>query len=331
MTNFSAYEVEELADGSYAGKRVEKELEDLPAGEVVIDVSYSSVNYKDALSASGNKGVTRNFPHTPGIDAVGTVVSSESSSVAVGSGVLVTGYDLGMGTAGGFGQRIRVPAGWVAQLPATLAPKESMCLGTAGLTAALCIDKLLNNGLTPDDGKVLVTGATGGVGILACALLSKLGFEVVASTGKPEAAQRLKELGVAELLPRQELSAENSRPLLKESYAAAVDVVGGNTLANVLKCIKAGGSVAACGLVESPALNTTVLPFILRGVNLLGVDSVEIPLAKKQAMWDLLASDWYLPELDSLVEEIGYAELGSALEKVLAGGAVGRYVLNLAQ
>lgn len=329
MTSFKAYEVEEAADGSYSGKLVSKELADLPAGDVVIEVSYSSVNYKDALSASGNKGVTRQFPHTPGIDAVGTIVSSDVESLAVGSDALVTGYDLGMGTAGGFGQRIRVPAAWVAKLPANLAAKESMCLGTAGLTAALCVDKLLSNGVVPAGGKVLVTGATGGVGMIACALLSKLGFEVVASTGKPEAGARLQALGVSEIISRQELAEENPRPLLKESYAAAVDVVGGNTLANVLKGIKPGGSVAACGLVESPALNTTVLPFILRGVNLLGVDSVEIPLAKKQAMWDLLASNWQLPEIESLTSEIGFDELGDALDKVLAGGAIGRYVLKL--
>ena len=190
-------------------------------------------------------------------------------------------------------------------------------------------EKLLSNGVVPAGGKVLVTGATGGVGIIACALLSKLGFEVVASTGKPKAGERLQALGVSEIISRQELAEENPRPLLKESYAAAVDVVGGNTLANVLKSIKSGGSVAACGLVESPALNTTVLPFILRGVNLLGVDSVEIPLAKKQAMWDLLASDWQLPELESLTSEIGFDELGVALDQVLAGGAIGRYVLKL--
>lgn len=330
MTSFQAYQVEETADGRYEGKVISKEREDLPAGDVTLEVSYSSVNYKDALSASGNKGVTRHFPHTPGIDAVGTVISSDDASVAVGSAAIVTGYDLGMGTAGGFGQQIRIPAAWVASLPAGLSSKESMCLGTAGLTAALCIDKLLSNGLVPSAGKVLVTGATGGVGMIACALLNKLGFEVVASTGKPEAGERLLALGVSEILPRQELSEENPRPLLQESYAAAVDVVGGNTLANVLKAIKAGGSVAACGLVESPALSTSVLPFILRGVNLLGVDSVEIPLAKKQAMWDLLASDWHLPELETMTQEIGLDGLSNALDEVLAGGAVGRYVLRLA-
>ena len=329
MSTYKAYEVSELADGHYVGAQVMKEVESLPAGEVVIEVSYSSVNFKDALSASGNKGVTRNFPHVPGIDAVGVVVESSTGSLPVGKAVIVTGYDLGMGTAGGFGQRIRVPAAWVAALPAGLSARQSMAYGTAGLTAALCIDKLLANGLTPAAGKVLVTGATGGVGIVACALLAKLGFTVVASTGKLDQSAKLIELGVSEVISRDELSADNPRPLLKETYAAAVDVAGGNTLANVIKNLQYGGSVAACGLVDSTELRATVLPFILRGVNLLGVDSVELPLQKKQQMWDLLATDWALPNADGLAETIDYEALPATLAKVLAGGAIGRYVLDL--
>ena len=324
-----AYEVSEQGEGNYSGALVEKNESDLPAGEVTIEVAYSSVNFKDALSASGNKGVTRNFPHVPGIDAVGTVVTSAAEGIEVGSAVIVTGYDLGMGTAGGFGQRIRGPGAWVARLPEGLSERDAMAYGTAGLTAALCVDKLLANGVTPAGGKVLVTGATGGVGIVACALLAKLGFQVVGSSGKPEAGGKLLEIGVAEVLDRQTLAEDNPRPLLKETYAAAVDVVGGKTLVNVIKSLSHGGSVAACGLVESTELNATVLPFILRGVNLLGVDSVEIPLAKKQEMWDRLAGDWALPELASLASEIRFDELASTLSRVLEGGAVGRYVLAL--
>jgi alcohol dehydrogenase len=204
-----------------------------------------------------------------------------------------------------------------------------MVLGTAGLTAGLCVDKLLQNGVTPEAGKVLVTGATGGVGIVACALLAKLGFDVVASTGKLSEGERLKALGVREVISREALSEENPRPLLKESYAAAVDVAGGATLVNVIKSLSYGGSVAACGLVDSPAINVTVLPFILRGVNLLGVDSVELPLSKKQEIWALFASEWSLTAIDSLAETIVLAELPAALAKVLAGGAVGRYLLDL--
>ncbi|MDC1358569.1 YhdH/YhfP family quinone oxidoreductase, partial [Gammaproteobacteria bacterium] len=294
-----------------------------------IEVHYSSVNYKDALSASGSKAVTREYPHVPGIDAAGTVLASTDSNFAVGDEVVVTGYDLGMNTAGGFGQQVTVPGGWVTKLPVGLSLHDSMVLGTAGLTAGLCVNKLLLNGITPEAGKVLVTGATGGVGIIACALLVKLGFEVVASTGKLAEAAKLTALGISEVISREAFSEENPRPMLKESYAAAVDVAGGATLVNVIKSLSYGGSVAACGLVDSPALSATVLPFILRGVNLLGVDSVELPLAQKQQIWNLFANEWALTDIDSLAETIVLAELPAVLAKVLAGGAIGRYVLDL--
>ena len=329
MTSYTAYEVSESADGAYTGAIVQKQQADLPAGDILIEVLYSSVNFKDALSASGNKGVTRHFPHVPGIDAVGKVVESSTESLPVGTDVIVTGYDLGMGTAGGFGQRIRVPAAWVARLPKGMSPRSAMVFGTAGLTAALCVDKLLKNGVVPESGSVLVTGSTGGVGIVACALLVKLGFDVVASTGKPDQADRLLAMGVKEIVARETLSEDNPRPLLKETYAGAIDVVGGKTLANVLKVLRHNGSVAACGLVESTELQATVLPFILRGVNLLGVDSVEIPLSKKQQMWDLLADEWALNNLDDLAEDIALTQLAETLSRVLSGGAVGRYVVDL--
>ncbi len=329
MDRYKAYEVSETEDGKFVGKMVEKTLAELPEGEVVIDVQYSSINFKDALSASGNKGVTRSFPHVPGIDAAGIVKSSEDGRFSPGQQVIVTGYDLGMGTAGGFGQCIRVPSAWVAELPDGLSLRDSMAYGTAGLTAALCVDKLLSNGASPEKGKVLVTGATGGVGIIACALLAQLGFEVVASTGKALEAEKLTALGVKEVISRDSLSEENPRPLLKETYAAAVDVVGGITLLNVIKSLQHSGSVAACGLVGSTDLNATVLPFILRGVNLLGVDSVEIPLSKKQNIWDRLANEWSISSINALAEDIGFDQLASTLNRVLEGGAIGRYVLDL--
>lgn len=311
------------------GTIVEKSALELAEGSVSIEVCYSSVNYKDALSASGSKAVTREYPHVPGIDAAGTVLASTDSNFAVGDEVVVTGYDLGMNTAGGFGQQVTVPGGWVTKLPVGLSLRDSMVLGTAGLTAGLCVNKLLLNGITPEAGKVLVTGATGGVGIIACALLVKLGFEVVASTGKLAETAKLTALGVSEVISREAFSEENPRPMLKESYAAAVDVAGGATLVNVIKSLSYGGSVAACGLVDSPALSATVLPFILRGVNLLGVDSVELPLAQKQQVWNLFANEWALTDIDSLAETIVLAELPAVLAKVLAGGAIGRYVLDL--
>ena len=329
MSTYKAFEVREETEKKFVGAIVEKSALELVEGSVSIEVHYSSVNYKDALSASGSKAVTREYPHVPGIDAAGTVLASTDSNFAVGDEVVVTGYDLGMNTAGGFGQQVTVPGGWVTKLPVGLSLRDSMVLGTAGLTAGLCVNKLLVNGITPESGKVLVTGATGGVGIIACALLVKLGFEVVASTGKLAEAAKLTALGVSEVISREAFSEENPRPMLKESYAAAVDVAGGATLVNVIKSLSYGGSVAACGLVDSPALSATVLPFILRGVNLLGVDSVELPLAQKQQIWNLFANEWALTDIDSLAETIVLAELPAVLAKVLAGGAIGRYVLDL--
>jgi len=329
VSTYKAFEVREETEKNFVGTIVEKSALELAEGSVSIEVCYSSVNYKDALSASGSKAVTREYPHVPGIDAAGTVLASTDSNFAVGDEVVVTGYDLGMNTAGGFGQQVTVPGGWVTKLPVGLSLRDSMVLGTAGLTAGLCVNKLLLNDITPEAGKVLVTGATGGVGIIACALLVKLGFEVVASTGKLAETAKLTALGVSEVISREAFSEENPRPMLKESYAAAVDVAGGTTLVNVIKSLSYGGSVAACGLVDSPALSATVLPFILRGVNLLGVDSVELPLAQKQQVWNLFANEWALTDIDSLAETIVLAELPAVLAKVLAGGAIGRYVLDL--
>ena len=329
MSTYKAFEVREETEKNFVGTIVEKSALELAEGSVSIEVCYSSVNYKDALSASGSKAVTREYPHVPGIDAAGTVLASTDSNFAVGDEVVVTGYDLGMNTAGGFGQQVTVPGGWVTKLPVGLSLRDSMVLGTAGLTAWLCVNKLLLNGITPEAGKVLVTGATGGVGIIACALLVKLGFEVVASTGKLAETAKLTALGVSEVISREAFSEENPRPMLKESYAAAVDVAGGTTLVNVIKSLSYGGSVAACGLVDSPALSATVLPFILRGVNLLGVDSVELPLDQKQQIWNQFANEWALTDIDSLAETIVLAELPAVLAKVLAGGAIGRYVLDL--
>lgn len=331
MKSFKALQVSESEDKQFSAAIVTRSVEDLPAGEVVVNVRYSSLNYKDALSASGNKGVTRQYPHTPGIDAAGVVAATDSDAFAVGDEVIVIGYDLGMNTAGGFGEYIRVPADWIVKRPAGLSLRESMIIGTAGFTAALCLEKLVANGINPDSGPVLVTGATGGVGIFAVALLHHLGYEVVASTGKAAAHELLSKLGAGSIIDRAELSEENPRPMLKEQWAAAIDVVGGETLFNVVKSIRYGGSVACCGLVQSPAFKGSVLPFILRGVNLLGVDSVQLPLARKAALWQKLATQWKLPALESLCTEIGFGELGDALGVVLKGGATGRYLLNLAK
>jgi acrylyl-CoA reductase (NADPH) len=314
LTSFKAYQVSEVEEKVFKGALVDRQIEDLPEGDVVIEVHYSSINYKDALSASGNRGVTRTYPHTPGIDAAGIVTSSSSDDFKVGDQVVVVGYDLGMNTSGGFGQFIRVPADWVINLPKSMSLKESMILGTAGFTAALCIEKLLQNGVEPSHGPVLVTGATGGVGIVAVSLLSKLGFSVTASTSKESAHELLKDLGATELMDRSELS---------------VDVVGGSTLFNVVKSLKYGGSVAACGLVQSPIFQASVLPFILRGVNLLGIDSVFLPIETKRRVWEKLGDQWKLENLEALCTEIEFSNLDLSLATVLKGEATGRFVLNL--
>ncbi|MFK7862900.1 MAG: YhdH/YhfP family quinone oxidoreductase [Pseudohongiellaceae bacterium] len=329
MSNFKAYQVSEIEEKKFAGELVDRSIDELPEGQVLIRVHYSSVNYKDALSANGNPGVTRSYPHTPGIDAAGVVESSDSAQFSKGDEVIVVGYDLGMNTAGGFGQYIRVPENWVISLPKSLTLKDSMVLGTAGFTAALCVEKLLHNGLVPDDGKVLVTGATGGVGVVAVSLLSKLGFEVTASTSKKSAHSLLTALGATEIINRDDLSEENRKPMLAEQWAGAVDVVGGATLFNVVKSLKYGGSVAACGLVQSPMFQASVLPFILRNVNLLGIDSVQLPIETKRRVWQKMGDQWRLENLDRLSTEIEMEDLPKSLETVYKGGATGRFVVNL--
>ena len=310
MTSFQAFWVEKSDTGT-THSVITRSTDDLPEGDVLIKVAYSSVNYKDAMSARGLPGVTRNYPHTPGIDAAGTVVESTDSNFKAGDEVICIGFDLGMNTAGGYGEYIRVPANWITPLPAGLTLKDSMVIGTAGFTAALCIEKIETMGAKPSDGPVLVTGATGGVGSVAVMLLAKLGYEVVASSGKADKAEFLKSIGASKVIGRDELSEENKRPML-------------TILSNVIKSLHPLGSVAICGLVASPAFSTTVLPFILRGVNVLGVDSVEIPIDYKTRVWGRLATDWQLDGLAPLTTEIGLAELSATVDSLLAGQASGR-------
>lgn len=328
MTQFKALLVSEN-EGAFSAQVTERDTADLPVGDVLIRVQFSSLNYKDALSASGNRGVTRSYPHTPGIDAAGVVAESRVPEFAVGDEVIVTGYDLGMNTAGGFGQYIRVPSAWVIKRPAGLSLREAMLLGTAGLTAGLCVDKLEQAGLTPEAGPVLVTGATGGVGSVAVALLARLGYSVAAATGKVEQGEFLRQLGAQQIVPRSELQEGIDKPLLKERWAGAVDTVGGDILFNVVKSLRYGASVACCGLTAGVGFKANVMPFILRGANLLGVDSVELPLVVKASMWDKLSVQWKLGNLESLAEEIGLEQLPKAIEQILAGKMVGRVLVNL--
>jgi len=316
-------------ENAFSRQIIERNTDDLPPGELLIRVKYSSLNYKDALSASGYAGVTKNYPHTSGIDAAGVVEQSQAKDFAEGDEVIVTGYDLGMNTAGGFAQFIRIPASWAVKRPAGLTLRQSMCLGTAGLTAAICLDKLEQVGVKPQNGQMLVTGATGGVGSIAVALLAKLGYQVTAVTGKSAQEAFLKDLGAQQILPRSALQEGTGKPLLKEQWAGAVDCVGGDMLFNLIKSLRYGGSVACCGLTAGVAFNATVLPFILRGVNLLGVDSVEQPLAYKAAMWQRLGGQWQWPHLDNLTREVGLTELPEEIDKILAGQQVGRVLVRL--
>jgi len=328
MTNFKAFWVEKTDDG-VAHSVIERSTDDLPEGELLVKVAYSSLNYKDAMSAKGLPGVTRNYPHTPGIDAAGVIVESTDSGFAEGDEVIVIGYDLGMNTAGGYGQYIRVPANWAVKMPAGLDAREAMIIGTAGFTAALCVDKIEQMGAQPSDGPVVVTGATGGVGSVAVALLAKLGYDVVASSGKAEKDDYLKSLGAGSVISRADLSEENKRPMAAETWAHGIDTVGGEILSNVIKGLKYGGSVAICGLVASPAFSTTVLPFILRNVNVLGVDSVELPLAKKQEIWHRLATDLKLDTLDKMTNEVTLDGLSDVIDSIIQGGVSGRTLVKL--
>ncbi|MFO7989794.1 MAG: YhdH/YhfP family quinone oxidoreductase [Thermodesulfobacteriota bacterium] len=323
---FDAFIVEETEDKRYSGCVRQTRVSDLPEGEVLIRVQYSALNYKDALSATGNKGVTRNYPHTPGIDAAGTVADSRTPDFSSGDKVIVTSYDLGMNTAGGFGQYIRVPSGWVVPLPDGLTLEESMILGTAGFTAAMSIEKIVD--IPVDAGPVLVTGATGGVGSLAVAVLSKLGYDVTAVSGKTETGF-LKTLGASEIISRQAFVENTKPPILPAKWAAVVDTVGGDILAAAIKSTQAWGKVTCCGLVASPDLPLTVFPFILRGVSLHGIDSQHYPIEPRQALWKKLAQDWKPQKLAEMATRITLDQLTPAIDNMLKGRLRGRTVVKL--
>jgi len=327
-TQFKAYWITEETNGSFLPSVIERNTNELPQNGVLIKVAFSSLNYKDALSASGNKGVTRRYPHTPGIDAAGSVVSAGSPDLKPGDKVIVTGYDLGMNTMGGFGEYINVPADWVVALPDELSLAESMILGTAGFTSALAIHHLLRCGQNPSDGPLLVTGATGGVGSISVALSTKLGFEVVASTGKTQESEYLCNLGAAKVINRSEVDDASGRMLLRAQWAGAIDTVGGNTLATILKSLKPHGNVAACGNVASPLLNTSVFPFILNGVNLLGVNSATTPMPLRKELWRKLANEWKPDFRRIRTEFVRLSNLHVSIDKILQGKITGRVVLQ---
>nr|WP_201559057.1 oxidoreductase [uncultured Psychrobacter sp.] len=326
---FKALVVEETSEGTFAKNIQERHVSDLPDNDLLIEVHYSSLNYKDAMSASGNKSITKNYPHTPGIDAAGVVVSDKSGTFSEGQEVVVFGYDLGMNTAGGLGQMIAIPADWALPCPEALSLKEAMIYGTGGLTAALSIQKLEKMGAKPSDGPVAVSGATGGVGTISIAILSQLGYESIAFSGKPEQSEHLKELGATEVRHRDTINEVGNRPVGRPLWANAIDTVGGDYLANLLKQTKPGGAVTTCGLAASASFSMTVLPFITRAVSLLGIDSVFIPLEDKKAIWQRVATDMKLPNLEQYAEEITLEQTPEYLERFIDGKAVGRYVVNV--
>ena len=329
VSTFRALVVSKTDENTFTREITERSISDLPEGEVLIRVHFSSLNYKDGLSCIGNPGVTRNYPHTPGIDASGEVTESSDSRFKEGDSVIVTGYDLGMNTSGGFGEYIRVPADWVVPLPEGMTFKEASIYGVAGFTAALSVDALQKYGVNPEQGEIVVTGSTGGVGSVSVALLSLLGYTVVASTGKKEESEFLLRLGASEIISREEVNDESKKPLLRERWAGAVDTVGGTTLAALLKAAKRGGAVAATGLVASSELSTTVFPFILRGVSLLGIDSGFTPTKLRLEIWNKLAGIWKIPQLEQLTIDCTLEELDPEIDKILAGGQRGRVVVNL--
>ena len=313
---------------NYSAQLQEIEESNLPEGNVTIDVQYSTLNYKDGLAITGKSPVVRKFPMVPGIDLVGTVASTTHPDFKAGDAVVLNGWGVGETHWGGLAQKARLNGDWLVPLPSSFSPKQAMSIGTAGYTAMLCIMALEQHGITPDSGEILVTGATGGVGSVAVALLAKLGYQVVAMTGRAEESEFVSALGASEIMARSEY-AEPGRPLAKERWAGVIDVVGSHVLANACAATKYGGTVAACGLAGGFDLKTTVMPFILRGVTLAGVDSVMCPQDKRLEAWSRLEQDLDLSKLDDIAHEIGLSEAIETARSLLDGKLRGRVIVDV--
>lgn len=326
---FKAMVVSEGEGKEFIRKIEDKSIDELPEGDVLVNVKYSSLNYKDVLSAIGNRGVTKKYPHTPGIDAAGTVVESLSKDFKAGDEIIVTSYDLGMNTSGGFGQYIRVPAEWVVKKPEDLTFRESMIFGTAGFTAALSVYRLLDYGIAPDMGRVLVSGATGGVGSIAVSILAKIGFDVVAVNGLVDEKEFLIQIGAKEVISIEEATDSSGRPLLKGVWAGGIDTVGGEILATMIKSTKDTGAVTCCGNVGSHDLPLNVYPFILRGITLMGIDSQNCPMPIRSKVWHKIAADWKLEHLELLTTETTLEGLNQRIDLVLQKKHKGRTIVRL--
>ena len=325
---FRAFVAETRGDAVDRGVRT-LTLDDLSAGDVVVRVAWSDVNYKDGLATIADGKVARISPLVPGIDIVGTVVDSGDPSIPAGTAVVAHGYEIGVSHHGGYAEYARVPAGWVVPLPAGLAPRDAAIVGTAGYTAAASVAALEGRGLMSGSGPILVTGASGGVGGTAVRILLARGHEVWAATGKPAAAERLRTLGVAGILGREEVTAASARPLEQERWAGAVDCVGSTTLPYILRTLRQHGAVAASGNTSGPGLATTVFPFILRGVSLIGIDSAHVPIVERRSLWARIATDMRPAGLGEDVTEVGLDGLEPALDAILAGRADGRWVVRI--
>jgi len=324
---FNAITVEEKKSGEFFQSIKERNIYHLPEGDLLIRVKYSSLNYKDSLSYSGNKGVTKIYPHTPGIDAMGIVEFSNTKDFNEGDKVIVTGYDLGMNTPGGFGEYIRVPREWVTLLPDNLGDSESMILGTAGMTAGLCVNTIQKKHKIQGK-KAVVTGSTGGVGCIAVMLLAKLGADVTAITGKINSKDFLHSLGAKEVLLRNDYLNSVKKPLGKGVWDIAVDVAGGKMLSALIANMKYGGIITCCGLVDSPSFTSSVFPFILRGINLIGIDSAENPINKKAEIWNNFANHWKLDVIQNISKNVDMYGMMDEINTILEGRQIGRVVLK---
>ena len=329
QSRFKAMFIEEEPNNYFKKSILFLDKNILAKNDIILQVQYSSLNYKDALSASGNKGITRKYPHIPGIDAAGVVVESNNPQFKIGQQVLVTGKDLGMNTFGGFSEFTSVPADWVVAKPDNLSLKETMIYGTSGFTAAIGVLEIQNAGITPDDGKVLVTGATGAVGSIAVSILSRLGYQVIASTGKLDATEHLKSLGAIEVIHREELNDISGKPLLTKRWIAAIDTVGGEALSTIIRSTADRGVVTNCGMIGSNKLDVSVFPFILRAVRLIGIASAETPMDKRLQIWDKLSNDYKIDFRDDLYDEISLDELPKKIDLMLEGKLRKKVLINI--
>lgn len=321
--------VAEESDGTFIQKIQQRTLSDLPDNDVLIQVHYSSLNYKDALSASGNKSVTKSYPFTPGVDASGVVAESRDDRFTKGDEVIVTSYDLGMNTPGGFGQFISVPGDWIVPLPNGLSLKESMMIGTSGLTAAIGVEKIIKQAVGTADGEIVVTGATGAVGSFAVGLMSQLGYQVTAATGKMDQTNFLKMLGAEKIIHRNEITDVSSKPLLGSRWIAALDTVGGEMLDAVIRQTAHNGVVTCCGNVLGHELHTNVFPFILRGISLMGIDSGIALMSDRLRIWNLLAKQWKPEFMENIYREVSLQQLPAEIQKILNGEQVGKVLVSL--